>query len=249
MSSASYDQLGRGYSAARQADPRIAARINAALGNAASVLNVGAGTGSYEPRDRAVVAVEPSGLMIAQRPAGSAPVHQGSAEELPFADDSFDLAMAVLTIHHWADLESGLAEMIRVARRRIVLVTFDPDVLGKLWIVADYFPGMLRLNSDRTSAPRLAERLPAARNLALPVPRDCSDHFFAALWARPELFFDDQIVAPMWVWGRLSEEEKNAGRDRLGADLRSGGWEQRYGHLRQCQELDVGLRLTIAELA
>ncbi len=248
MSRPVYDRLGRGYGAVRRPDPRIAARIDVALGDAATVLNVGAGTGSYEPTDRDVTAVEPSAAMIAQRPSGSAPAVQASAEALPFDDDSFDAAMAVLTIHHWADLDAGLAELRRVARQRIVVVTFDSEVLWDLWIVRDYFSEMVRAKTDPTSSPRLAAALPAARELPLPVPRDCCDHFFAALWARPELFFDAEVVQPMWVWQRLSEEARQEGRGRLAADLGSGAWDKRFGHLREMRELDVGLRLVISKL-
>jgi SAM-dependent methyltransferase len=243
-----YDDLGRGYSGVRRADPRIARRISEALGDAHSVVNVGAGSGSYEPGDREVAAVEPSAEMIAQRPAGSAPVVQASAESLPFEDGSFDAAMAVLTIHHWTDLEAGLAEMRRVARKRILIVTFDPATLQELWIVADYFPEMLRAKPGRTSSGHLASVLPNPTTIALPVPHDCQDHFFAALWGRPELFFDADVVRPMWMWQRLSEAARQAGRDRLAADLASGAWDRKYGHLRETSELDVGLRLVVAEL-
>lgn len=247
MSGATYDRIGGGYRNVREPDLRIAARIDTALGDARTVVNLGAGTGSYEPADRDVTAVEPSAAMIAQRPAGSAPVVQASAEALPFEDDSFDAAMAVLTVHHWTDLAAGLAEMRRVARRRLLIVTFDPEPLRDLWIHREYFPTMLELQSDRTSGRRLAAELPAGRNVTVPVPRDCTDHFFAALWGRPELFFDEEIVGPMWVWNRLSEEEKASGRARLAADLESGGWQERHGDLLRAAELDVGLRLVIAE--
>jgi ubiquinone/menaquinone biosynthesis C-methylase UbiE len=243
-----YDRIGIDYSKARQADPRIAARIDAALGDAGTVVNVGAGTGSYEPTDRGVTAVEPSAEMIAQRPSGSAVVVQAGAEALPFDEDSFDAAMAILTIHHWTDLDAGLAEMQRVARRRIVIVTFDPEPLRDLWIVRDYFPGMLHLESDRTSGHRLAAELPEGKSIPLPVPRDCSDRFFAALWDRPELLLDDEIVGPMWVWSRLSDEERQEGRAKLSEDLRSGRWQERYSDLQTAPELDVGLRLVISEL-
>ncbi len=248
MSGETYDRLGRNYGDVRRPDPRIAARILVALGDARSVVNVGAGAGSYEPPDRKVTAVEPSGEMIAQRPPGSAPVVQASAEALPFEDDEFDAALAVQTVHHWSDLAAGLAEMQRVARQRIVIVTFDPEPVNQLWIVHDYFPGMLNLESDRTSGRRLAAELPNARSLPLPVPRDCSDLFFAALWARPELFFEDQIVAPMWVWSRLTENQKQDGRARLAADLKSGRWQDLYGQPSEVEEFDVGLRLVVSEL-
>jgi SAM-dependent methyltransferase len=232
----------------RRADPRIAGCIEEALGDARSVLNVGAGTGSYEPGDREVIAVEPSAEMIDQRPEGSAPVVQGSAEALPFDNDSFDAAMGVLTVHHWADLDTGLAEMQRVARRRILIVTFDPEALRELWIVRDYFPEMLQAEPGQTSSGRLASVLPNATVVPLPVPHDCRDHFFAALWARPELFFDADVVRPMWMWQRLSEAARLEGRDRLAADLASGAWDRKFGHLREASELDVGLRLVVGEL-
>ncbi len=249
MTEAAYDRIGRGYSEVRRPDPRIAARIEAALGDARTVLNVGAGTGSYEPADRDVTAVEPSAEMIAQRAADSAPVVQASAEALPFDDDTFDAAMAVLTVHHWADREAGLGEMARVARRRLVLVAFDPEALEHLWIAGEYFPGILALKrSSAASGMDLAAAVPAATVSPLPVPRDCEDLFFAALWARPEMLFDDAVVAPMWVWQSISPEERRAGRERLAADLESGTWDERYGHLREQQELDVGLRLVVSEL-
>jgi SAM-dependent methyltransferase len=249
MADAAYDRIGVGYGEHRRADPRIAARIEAALGDARSVVNVGAGTGSYEPRDREVTAVEPSAKMISQRPAGAAPVVQASAESLPFGADSFDAALAVLTAHHWADLSTGLNEMRRVARLRIVMVTFDPVALEDLWITADYFPQMLELKRPSGANSRdLARMLPASASSSLPVPRDCTDLFFAALWARPEMLFDEDVVRPMWVWQSIPEEARQAGRMRLAADLESGAWEERYGHLRQQSELDVGLRLIVSEL-
>ncbi len=250
MSKPSYDELGRGYADVRREDPRIAARIDAALGDSRTVLNVGAGTGSYEPADREVVAVEPSATMIAQRPPGAAPVIQASAEELPFGDGEFDAATAVLTVHHWADLDAGLRELRRVARRRLVLVTFEPTLLRDLWIARDYFPEILTLKRRAgATSKRLAELLPAATAQPLPVPRDCEDLFFAALWARPEMLFDDEVVRPMWVWQSISEEGRREGRERLAADLASGTWERRFGHLREQADLDVGLRIVVSELA
>lgn len=241
---APYDRLGRGYSRVRCPDPRIAERIYAALGTARTVVNVGAGTGSYEPEGREVTAVEPSAEMIAQRPPGSAPVVQASAEDLPFAEGSFDASLAVLTAHHWADLGAGLSEMRRVSRERIVIVTFDPEALAQLWISRDYFPEMLALKrrSGATSG-ELAKLLAGATVEPIPVPRDCTDLFFAALWARPEKLFDEEVLKPMWVWQGISAEARRSGRERLRADLESGAWEERYGHLRALPTLDVGLRL------
>jgi SAM-dependent methyltransferase len=249
VNEAAYDQIGRGYSNVRQPDPRIAARIDAALGDARTVLNVGAGTGSYEPTDREVTAVEPSAQMIAQRPAGSAPVVQASAEELPFAADSFDAAMGVLTAHHWTDLGAGLKEMRRVTRQRILIVAFDPGALANLWITRDYFPAMLELKRrSPVTSTELARMLSTAHRSPIPVPRDCTDQFFAALWARPEMLFDEEVVRPMWAWQSISEAARREGRERLAADLKSGAWDERYGHLREMAELDVGLRLVVAEL-
>ncbi len=246
---APYDSLGRGYANTRRGDPRVARRIVAALGEARSVVNVGAGAGSYEPTDREVTAVEPSAEMIAQRPADAAPVVQASAESLPFPDGSFDAALAVLTAHHWTDLDAGLGEMRRVARQRVVIVTFDSEALDDLWITADYFPEMLALKRPSGASSRnLLKKLTGATSSPVPVPRDCTDLFFAALWTRPELLFDEEIVRPMWVWQSISEKSRDAGRVRLAADLESGAWEERYGHLRTRDELDVGLRLVALEI-
>jgi SAM-dependent methyltransferase len=243
-----YDRFASSYAITRRPDPRIAARIDAALGDAETVVNVGAGAGSYEPTGGQVTAVEPSAEMIAQRPPGAAPAVRASAEALPFEDDSFDAAMAVLTIHHWPDREAGLAEMRRVARRRVVVVTFDPGPLRDFWMVRDYFPAITSLHADRISSLALAAELPAARVEKIPIPRDCSDLFFAALWARPELMLDPDVVRPMWVWQSLSEEDRRRGRERLAADLASGAWEERNGHLREVDELDAGLRLIVSDL-
>ena len=250
MSGTTYDRIGRGYGGFRRVDPRIAQRIEEALGDARSIVNVGAGTGSYEPADREVTAVEPSAEMISQRPTDAAPVVQASAESLPFDDDSFDAALAVLTAHHWADLGAGLGEMQRVARERIVVVTFDSEALRDLWINVDYFPETLGLKRQSGASSRdLLMRLPGATASPVPVPRDCTDLFFAALWARPELILDEEVVRPMWVWQSISAEARRTGRARLAADLESGAWGERYGHLRERQELDVGLRLVVCELA
>ena len=244
-----YDDLGRGYARTRREEPAIAARIDEALADARTVVNVGAGAGSYEPTGRDVVAVEPSAEMIAQRPPGAAPAIQASAEALPFEDDRFDAAMAVLTLHHWPDLAAGLSEMRRVARRRIVLVTFDPEPLSELWFVRDYFPAIVGLHADRLGSRALASMLPAASVRPLPVPRECRDLFFAALWARPEMALDPEVTRPMWVMQRLPEAARREGLARLAADLESGAWEERNGHLRELDELDVGLRLVVAELS
>jgi SAM-dependent methyltransferase len=245
-----YDRTGQGYAAVRQGDPRIAARVEAALGDAGSVLNVGAGTGSYEPADREVTAVEPSRLMISQRPAGAAPVVEASAEDLPFDDDSFDAAMAMITVHHWRDLEAGLGEMARVARHRVVVLTFDPAPLADLWLI-EYFPRAFEIHSE--FMPPLDEIAAALGGDAavetVPIPRECTDGFFFALWDRPEMHLDPEVRRGSTVWHVMEPERIESGLAELRADLESGCWDERHGHLRErTAELDLGLRLLVAEL-
>jgi SAM-dependent methyltransferase len=249
MSNPAYNRMGVNYSDFRRPDPRIEAAIWGALGDARSVVNVGAGTGSYEPRDRDVVAVEPSPVMIAQRPAEAAPALEGVAEALPLDDKSVDAAMGVLTIHHWSDLDAGLAEMRRVARRRIVLLTLDPDAMDEVWIVKDYFPqtGVL----DHEVLPSIAElraKLPAATIETLPGPGRCLDRFSIALWDRPELMLDPDVRRAASTWHRMPPEAAERGLERLRAELENGLWDEKYGHLRDRPELDIGLRLVREEL-
>lgn len=249
MSRAAYDEIGVNYSDFRRADPRIEARVWAALRDARSVVNVGAGTGSYEPRDRAVVAIEPSSLMIAKRPQGAAPALQGVAEALPLDDQSVDAAMAIFTIHHWNDLEAGLAEMRRVARKRVVLATIDAEVNAQVWTLAEYFPAAMRAEEEKMpSMRRLEELLPGAELEAVPVPSRCQDEFTSALWDRPEMFLDPAVLRASSLWHTLPPEEIEAGQARLRADLESGRWDERHGRLRTLPELDIGLRLVSEEL-
>lgn len=244
-----YDTIGRGYARQRRPDPRIAAHLTAALGGARSVLNVGAGAGSYESPDGRVVAVEPSAVMLAQRPPGAAPAVQARAEALPFADRAFDATMAVLTLHHWADRAGGLAECARVARERVVLLTFDPAA-GGFWLVQDYFPEFME--ADRRQFPTLAEYAdafgPDARVeiAAVPVPRDCVDGFLGAYWARPEAYLDPAVRAGISSFALPGTE---AGLERLRSDLASGAWHARHGQLLAADALDLGYRLVVAELA
>lgn len=245
-----YDRIGVGYSAVRQPEPRIAARLEAALQDATTVLNVGAGTGSYEPGHREVTAVEPSREMIAQRPPDSAPVVDGVAESLPFDDGSFDAAMAIITVHHWSDVHAGLGEMLRVARQRVVVLTFDPAPAEELWLVRDYFPGALEYHAK--AMPPVAEltaALPNASVEVIPVPRNCADGFFIGIWDRPEMHLDPDVRRASSCWHAMPQGETDAGLARLAADLESGRWDERNGHLRSQPELDVGLRLVTAELA
>jgi len=250
MAEATYDRIGLGYSAVRQPEPRIAARLEAALGDAKTVLNVGAGTGSYEPGNREVTAVEPSRQMIAQRPPDAAPVVEGVAESLPFDQGSFDAAMAIITIHHWSDVGAGLAEMVRVARRRVVVLTFDPAPAKELWLVRDYFPGALEYHA-RAMPPiaELSAALPNASVEAVPVPSNCADGFFIGIWDRPEMHLDPDVRRASSCWHQMPQAEIERGLARLSADLESGGWDKRNGDLRKLPELDVGLRLVTAELA
>ncbi len=227
----------------------MAAPIWEVLGDARSVVNVGAGTGSYEPSDRQVVAVEPSEVMIAQRPPGAATAVQAAAEDLPFADDSFDAAMAILTLHHWSDVDAGLTEMMRVARARVVIVAFDPEVAAELWIVRDYLPEAdshhLRRHPSMT---QLLDALPGANVQPLLTPCDCADRMFATLWARPEQYLDPQVRAATSTWDQLPRAATDRALKALRRDLASGTWDERYGNLRTTPEWDVGLRLIRADL-
>jgi SAM-dependent methyltransferase len=238
-----YDRIGTGYTAKRRADPRIAARLRAALGEARSVLNVGAGTGSYEPKDLAVIAVEPSAAMIAGRRPRAAPVLKALAEALPFADASFDAAMAVLTIHHWHDQSRGLVEMARVSRGRIVLLTFDP-AFRQAWL-NDYVPQLADLDDEQMPTMDTYARLLGPVDITpVPVPHDCRDGFLYAWWRRPEAYLDPAVRAASSSFWKI--EGASDGLARLAADLDSGAWMRRYGHLLALDSLDVGYRLVVA---
>jgi SAM-dependent methyltransferase len=248
MSEPAYDRIGRGYAETRRPDDRIAARIEAALGDARSVVNVGAGTGSYEPTDREVIAIEPSREMIAQRRPGAAAALVGRAERLPIADDAVDAAMTVLSVHHWDDPAAGIREMRRVARRRIVVLTYDPDWLERLWL-SDYFPQIAADDARRFPAVEaLLDWLGGGEVEAVRVPADCSDLFLGALWARPELILEDEIRGSTSGFARMEAGPEREAVSRLGADLSSGAWDERHGRLREMEELDVGLRLVVREL-
>jgi SAM-dependent methyltransferase len=244
-----YDQPGLRYGAMRQADPRIEEQIRAALGEARTVLNVGAGSGNYEPADRTVVALEPSASQRAQRPAGAAPCVIGTAEALPFDDKSFDAVMASLTIHQWPDLERGLAELKRVARRRIVILTFDPGRIASFWFYG-YLPP--RANAERKRMPefsRLAALLgPDTSFEAVPVPFDCTDGFNEAFYGRPERFLDPAVRAAQSLWSFLGPDLEADIVHRLTADLDSGAWDAAHGHLRTQPTFDGSLRLVVTRL-
>jgi SAM-dependent methyltransferase len=240
-----YDTIGVGYRALRVPDPRIAAAIAAALGDAASVANIGAGAGSYEPRDRRVIAIEPARTMIRQRDRDAAPVVQASATALPLADASVDAALAILTIHHWPDRARGLAEMRRVARRRVVLLT---HVMTQPFWLLDYFPGVIEI--DREIMPSLGElerALGPLRVTPLPVPHDCSDGFLGAYWRRPAAYLRDDVRAAISSLARLGDDALRTGVARLRVDLASGAWRARNAELLGLDALDLGYRLVVAQ--
>lgn len=236
-----YDRIGGGYTGGRRPDPRIAAALTAALGDADPVLNVGAGTGSYEPSDRPVVAVDPSPVMLAQRPAGAAPCVQAAAEALPFEDGTFGAAMAVLTIHHWSDKPGGLAEMRRVARGPLVFFGGHNRKLNTSWWLHDYFPAVHRLVAERTyPVERIAAVLGPVTVVPVPVPADCADGFEGAYWRRPEAILDPAIWRATSALSLIPAPDRAAGMARLSADLASGKWHRSYAHLLDLDELDLG---------
>jgi SAM-dependent methyltransferase len=244
-----YDAIGRNYGGFRRPDSRIAAAMEAALGDAVSVANIGAGTGSYEPAGRTVIAVEPSEVMIAQRPAGVAPCLKGSAEALPLEDACVDAAMAVLSVHHWTDLERGLREMARVARKRAVLLTWIPDG-PPFWLTEDYFPEIAAhdreiMPSSAALIAMLERAIGPAQVTPLPIPHDCSDGFLCAYWRRPEAYLSAEVRGAMSSFARIDAE---AGLARLRADISSGRWATRNSHLMTLDALDVGYRIVCCEI-
>jgi len=242
-----YEQHGRTYASHRRADPRIAARIHNALGDARTILNVGAGSGSYEPIDRWVLAVEPSETMRAQRPPEAAPAIDARAEELPFDDDAFDAAMACVTIHHWEPPKAGLAELRRVARGPVVVFTFDLDRLPA-WQQEHLAEGLAierpRFPSLEAVATALGGRTRVER---IPTPADCTDGFFEAFWNRPEHLLDPAVRAAQSMWALLPPGVEDRIVERLAAALRSGTWDAEHGHLRELEEYDGTLRLVVSE--
>ncbi|SEN73854.1 Ubiquinone/menaquinone biosynthesis C-methylase UbiE [Actinacidiphila rubida] len=245
---ATYDRIGATYGRTRRPDSRIAARIHEALGDAGTVVNVGAGTGSYEPPNT-VWAIEPSSVMIAQRPEASAPALEASAESIPLADDSADAVMALLTVHHWNDLEAGVAELRRIARRRVVVLTWDQTVFRGFWLLAEYLPEVAAFDGTRAvPIGRLVALLGGARVEAVPVPHDCTDGFGAAFWRRPEAYLDPHVRAGISMLALTGEDVLGPGLARLADDLSTGRWHERHADLLQREALDVGYRLLVADL-
>jgi hypothetical protein len=243
----SYDVMGVGYTTTRREDPRIAQAILDALGDAVSVANIGAGTGNYEPHDREVIAIEPSDVMRAQRRPGSAPAIHGTAERIPLEDASVDAAMAVLTDQHWNDRALGLSEMRRIARRRVVALTFDESPREHFWLTRDYLTEYKTLRSDRD--PNLHELAleGSAVIRPVPVPHDCLDGFALAFWRRPAAYLDPAVRAGISVFHMLDEAHVESAMQQLADDLRSGAWAERNRDLLALEELDLGLRLVVGE--
>jgi len=241
-----YDQTGQHYSRTRRADPRVAGHIEQALSGTASVANIGAGAGSYEPA-QAVVAVEPSGVMIAQRSSNSAPAVRATAESLPLATDAVDAALAVLTVHHWEDLDRGLAEMVRVARRRVVILTWDHTVMENFWLLRDYLPMAAATDAQLAVPVARFTELPGAVTIRpVPIPHDCIDGFAGAYWRRPEAYLNPDVRAGMSLFTHTSSVDTEL--SVLQAEITTGAWHRRNAALLDRTTMDLGYRLVVAEL-
>lgn len=242
-----YERHGRTYARHRRADPRIAARIDAALSDARTVLNVGAGTGSYEPRDRWVLAVEPSATMRAQRPAGAAPVIAARAEALPLDDGAVDAAMACVTIHHWESPGTGLAELRRVSRGPVVILTFELSSLPA-WQQEFLHEGLLLERPRFPAVDRVAAAIGGRTRIeSIPTPGDCVDGFFEAFWRRPESLLDPAVRSAQSMWALLEQGVEERIVERLSRALSSGAWDAEHGHLRQQDHFHGALRLVISD--
>ncbi|CAM3625962.1 class I SAM-dependent methyltransferase [Isoptericola cucumis] len=244
---ADYATIGGGYTRYRQPEPAFEAAIAAALGDAAAVLNVGAGAGSYEPRDRTVTAVEPSASMRAQRPPDLVPAVDATAEALPFGDDAFDAAMTTFSVHQWADLEGGLRELRRVAAGPVVVMTCDPALLDRFWL-HEYAPEVIATEAARyPSLDRVAAGLGGrVEVIGLPVPLGCVDRFGEAYYGRPEGLLDPEARRANSAWSFVGPAVQERFTDRLGGDLASGEWDRRYGHLRTQPTFDGSLVLVVS---
>lgn len=243
-----YGEIGGSYARFRQPDPIIAAQVHAALGNATTVLNVGAGAGSYEPTDREVTAVEPSASMRAQRPATLAKAIDAVAEYLPFADDSFDASMSTVSLHQWSDLEKGLSEMRRVTRGPVVLLVCDPSAMHDYWL-ADYIPEVRDNEARRFPAiDRIVSALGGTvRVEKVDVPLNCSDGFNEAYYGRPEMFLDPDARLACSSWSLVPAAAVTRFVEQLSAELESGQWDKKYGHLREQPFFDGPLRLVVGD--
>ncbi len=245
-----YDKLGHKYSGHRQTEPKIAEYVNRALGNAKTVLNVGAGSGSYEPTDRYVVAVEPSFVMRMQRLKNNIiPAINAKADQLPFDDHSFDASMAMITIHHWPDIDKGLKELRRVTKERVIIMTFDPDSLDNFWN-ANYFPELIAVEKARYPTIDFIKNSLGGNCevVEIPIPLNCIDGFQEAFYGRPEAFLEKEVRLSQSAWGFLSEEVQNRLVKTLKDDLQSGEWDKKYAHYRTQPFFTCALRLIISNL-
>jgi SAM-dependent methyltransferase len=247
-----YDRIGCGYTGTRREDPRLASLIWDALGDAEAVVNVGAGAGAYEPPGRALTAVEPSAVMIAQRSRHAAPAIRAFAEDLPFARDSFDAALAILTDHHWRDRQRGLGELRRVARNRVVLFNANPEEAARFWFTTEYLPEFLELIEDRYRVPGTWEReledaLGDVRLVPAPIPHDCLDGFYGAYWRRPDALLEPRVRAGISVFAQLAGEHVTRAIEALREDLRSGKWHSEHSELLDLTELHLGYYVVVAD--
>jgi SAM-dependent methyltransferase len=241
-----YDRLGAGYTRTRRTDPRIAAQVRAALGSQGPVLNVGAGAGAYEPDDLPVVAVEPSAVMVDQRPPRAAPVVRAEAERLPFGAARFGAGMAVLTVHHWADCEAGLAELRRTVRGPVVVLSWDAEVFDRFWMVSEYVPASGVLYRHVPRPKEIADLLGGGTVETVPVPADCTDGFYAAWWRRPWAYLNSAVRAGISGLARLPPDEVQPGIEELGKDLARGTWARRHADLLELDAYDAGYRLIVS---
>lgn len=243
-----YDKHGQKYTSYRQTDPRISKFVLNAIGSAKTILNIGAGAGSYEPEDRYVIAVEPSKIMRSQRlNANKVPAVIGMADALPFDDDSFDVSMAMVTVHHWPDIAKGLKELRRVTREQVLVLTFDPEALDGYWN-ADYFPELNEVESVRYPKIDFITKALGGKSQVqqIPIPLDCLDGFQEAFYGRPEAFLEKEVRKAQSAWGFLSEEQEEKLVNRLKGDLESGRWDEQYGEYRTLQSFNGALRLIIS---
>jgi SAM-dependent methyltransferase len=243
-----YDKLGQKYSGYRQTDPRIAEYVHRALGSAKTILNVGAGAGSYEPTDRYVVAVEPSAVMRSQRNANNkVPAIHAKADNLPFDDNSFDASMAMVTVHHWPDMDKGLKELRRVTKGPVIIMTFDPDELDNFWN-ANYFPELIEVEKARYPTIDFIKKSlgGTCEVIPVPIPLDCVDGFQEAFYGRPEAFLEKEVRRSQSAWGFLKEGVEEKLVNALKADLESGEWDKKYGHFRTTPTFTCALRLIIS---
>jgi len=242
-----YDQIGTDYASVRRPDARWVAQIYQALDGHRTLVNIGAGAGSYEPNFISVVGVEPSQIMIRQRLSSAAPVVCGVAEQLPFPDGAFDVALAVFTVHHWSDPSAGLAEMRRVSRKQVV-VTWDPDVFAQqFWLIRDYLPEAAEREAQLATLATVVAHLGPATTEMLPVPDDCTDGFFGAYWKRPHAYLDATVRGAVSGLALLNQGVVAAAMERLQFDLSHGRWHARYAEIMELSEIDLGYRLVVAE--